>query len=250
MPRRTPLILLLLGVLVLAGLGGTWWFLAFASGPLSGDTRHDFGTVTIHGRDAELRHVFTLVNTTGRDLEVKGIVPSCGCAAGDLPTNRIAVGEEVELEGILRLANAGPRKESLTVVLNDGEQDLKQVLWMQGIGEKGSALVPDRESLALAPGGEERIQFRAELLDDADAPAAPTVTLPDGLESSFGDWALVVQGDPARRTATRWRGWLTVRWPEGAEVELDDDSVLAATVAGAPEVTIRIVERRVPAGGD
>jgi len=243
MPRPLRFAAFGLGVVLLAALAAGWWWMAYGKWPLAGSLRHDFGTVEIAGEGVSLTHVFQLRNRRDRELAVRAVLPSCGCAAAEMDSNRIGPGEEVEIEAVLRLSHAGVRESSITLILDDAGREVKQVLWIEGTGIKGSGLIPSVEAIALAPGEERRLLFTAELLDAADAPSAPAIELPDGLETEFEGWTLMAAGDPARRTASRWRGYLVLRWPEGAEVAIPDEAAIVTTIPGAPPARIALAER-------
>lgn len=91
---------------------------------------HDFGSV----KPGPVTHTFTLTNATGKDIVFDGVATGCGCTVVDIPSKRLAKGQQlpalcaVDTRGrrgaftsnftiIYREVGGNPQEKALTVEL-------------------------------------------------------------------------------------------------------------------------------------
>ena len=74
------------------------------------------------------KFLFSLKNVGDEPLEIKQVRPFCGCTTVDLPKDKLAPGEVVELQGILKTEHyEGPVSKAVGITTNDPERAMKLV---------------------------------------------------------------------------------------------------------------------------
>ena len=136
-PRpRIPRIVLLSPVILVVVLLLTWFTLAaIFQGPLAGDTKHDFGVVTVTSPEGvELSHTFHLTNRTNDALLMRFARPDCGCLTvnAEFPMT-IFPGESIDLPITMRYR--GPEPKTVLFHLDFAEFG-KQALRVRASGAK------------------------------------------------------------------------------------------------------------------
>jgi len=203
MTRRTVRNLSLAIVLLLVGgFVFGWWYMAAGRFPLAGSLSHDFGTVSIVGRQAGFTHTFHLRNRTGRTIHIEKIQPGCGCTVASANKTVIEPGEPVEIVTTLTLGKAGHKRTNIKLVISDfGVQSL----FLQADGRKALSLDIGQPLVMLPRGRPTPFVISADVQGSEASPATPTVSdLPEGITMTFGGWQRNKQ--PPRKGVVRWRG--------------------------------------------
>lgn len=90
------------------------------------ETQHNFGKLK---EGAIVTHSFKFVNTGDADLEIKNINTGCGCAVGEISSNKLKPGETGTLTIELNTKNrVGKMSRTITVTSNDREQQNRYLL--------------------------------------------------------------------------------------------------------------------------
>ena len=115
-------------------------------GPLTGETRHDFGVIPIEGLKGSKEYTFRLLNETNDTIYIDSVKPSCGCTAVEISTSYVEPNEEVEITARLTLNNSGMKESRLRVVMPDHNT---QTLYVKGYGRRNNPLssIQDRVSI-------------------------------------------------------------------------------------------------------
>jgi hypothetical protein len=117
----------LLGVLLLAWLA----LIFFMRGPLSGNSRHDFGEVTIvPGQKITLTHTFHFTNPpTGKTLMINWAKPDCGCVTVEATFPRtLEPGQSFDMP--ITMTYGGPAPRKVLIQIDCGEAGLHKA-WVQ-----------------------------------------------------------------------------------------------------------------------
>ncbi len=218
---RAALVLLLIvgGVL---GIAWATYRLTVGKPQLDGVRRHDFGTAVLIDGPVEFRHTFVLTNTGSRTIELANIGTTCGCTVAEPSTSSIGPGEVLEIDATLTLKHHGHKTSK--IFLSYGGTDL-DVLYVEGSARK-------QQRLSVAPGPrrlDPGVDLRRVILfldyDGNDEPPAPSVTVPDGVEASFGGWQQVSRVRRTRGLPAQWRGSVTFRHTGGTLSEVAEAEV-------------------------
>lgn len=203
MARRSVTLLgIVLLVVVIAGIGGGWWYMATGRYAFAGDISHDFGEVTILDQTATVEHTFELRNRRSEPIMIEGAKPSCGCTALELPTEPVAPGETIQLPVSMSLSAAGHKGASIALILSDGSV---QRLFVEAVGLRRERMTVSTRQLQIPADGQATFTVLYALQDPDAQPPEPRCSPPDGLSIEFKGWKLVTPADEMRRAA-KWRG--------------------------------------------
>jgi Protein of unknown function (DUF1573) len=118
---RRPLLFISIPLALLALAVLTPWVIALVRLPVSGERRHDFGTVQVGDEGIALHHRFSLRNKRDHDLTIRSAKSTCGCIKVNLPSTTIAPGQELAVETTMSFTTAPrtakPRTESIVLDL-------------------------------------------------------------------------------------------------------------------------------------
>jgi hypothetical protein len=235
MSRRLVHNILFAVVLLAGGVGAWgWWYMAAGRFPLAGDLSHDFGPVPIVGASADVTHVFALRNRTGDTVVIDSIIPGCGCTAATASAMDAAPGEGIDVEVVFSLTHAGHKRTYVSLMVADfGEQRL----WLEGVGRKETALSAASDMLRLTAGMATPLLIKAAVQSSDDPPPPPTIETPDGVSATFVEWTMVRAREAKTGKPAQWRGRIDVAL---TGTSVPEDSVIRATIPGAPPVDVRL----------
>ena len=214
-----------------------------AASPLCGVYRFDFGRVDLSDGPRVLEHVFELTNCSAQAIQITRTVSSCGCTTATVtqeavqPGAVVAIPTRLNLSGPgakfaqvhLELAGSGVPRQTLEVCASGYLQ--RQLSLLSGV------VSLDRRRPCL-------VKMFATNECGSQAPERPTLTTPEGVISSSGDWRLVHEGDAAAGLPTRWEIDVAFEWAFDAEWGSDKSGVFGTIhSAGYPEQKLRFVRR-------
>jgi hypothetical protein len=222
---------------------GAWFVIpAMFGGPLSGNTRHDFGVVSIARPKTVLTHTYRLKNTTDHVLQLTKAVPSCGCTTTDWPKDPVAVGEELVVPVHLTLRRSQLRTSTVRLEFATGEV---AVLRIQGVGRFAQPLniMPPTPILYLKSMQGTRAILSLEWTAQ-EKPQKPTLTAPDGLQIEFDDWILSKKADTNKGIPELW----TIRMRLKLSEPVVGLQVFSINMQGSPELIVPFTIDKEPLG--
>jgi len=132
-----PKLVLFIPLGLVVALLVAWQALAFfMRGPLAGEYKHDFGSITLPpGGSTELNHTFHLTNRTSKSLTINTARADCGCVSvnATFPVT-LEPGAALDLPVVMRF---GVRDKNVLIQLDCGEAGV-QNLWVSArLGRNG-----------------------------------------------------------------------------------------------------------------
>jgi hypothetical protein len=192
---------LLVAGVVLIGVGLT---LILGDRPaLEGMTHHDFGAVTIAGREVVLTHQFELRNPGPETVTIDDLRASCGCTKAVPSRREIPAGESVVIESTLSLTVSARKHAEITLALAN-ERLVR--LTLEAVGRREARLSAVQTTLRLRPDQATSMVVFLEVHDRNDPPPRPVVQLPAGASAEFTHWEAVQRRDADQAIPWRWRG--------------------------------------------
>jgi hypothetical protein len=220
------------------------WFVipAVFGGPLSGNTRHDFGVVPIARPKTVFSHTFRLTNSTDHELQLIKAVPTCGCTTTDWPKEPVAVGEELVVPVHLTLRRSQLRTSTVRLEFATGEVE---VLRIQGVGrfKQPLQIAPSTPTLYSNSMHGTRAILSLEWTSE-EQPITPTFQTPDGLQIEFDDWILSKEADVHLGIPELW----TIRMRLMLEKPVEGSQVFSINMQETPELLVPFTIDEEPIG--
>ena len=219
---------MLIAVLLMSGCGGQGGVDRNKSEKigLSGTMFHDFGEVVIENDPITLSHTFRLTNSSLETIEVDRAKTSCGCAVASISSHVIRPGDDLLVEGTLKLSRRGTRDERIQLVLKDHRL---VTLSIRGTATRKQDLVASASSVLIWPTSTTEIILAKYSEEPIERPSAVEVRqCPAGIVVHCGQWNAV--GIEDGQKASRFHCIVTCR--RDSDGRASDDSLILLAVDG------------------
>lgn len=238
MTAQLPRKLLVIPVALVVLIAAVWLIMAMlARGPLTGESRHDFGVLTMEsGTHVELHHSFHLTNRTARPLTIKAARPDCGCVSvnATFPLT-VQPGASIDLPVTMHF---GGDERSVLIQMDCGDAGV-QILRVSARSMYLTTLSTNSSTLTVSSGGSTSISVFATVFTSQSAPPTPAITASQGLTATIQPWVLPAFEKNAPPIPRIWQAQLSVKNSADA---LPLDAAIVLQLEGSPPLRIAIVD--------